>query len=143
MLPFSWAATAGSPGAAMLPYCFVPAAAATAAPAGACAGNSTLARSSSVIFSVGLSSVLAIVSFFCGSFRLWRSRLGLRQPWLWSLYWRRGFALRSVQHIWLQKHSTRFHGMFQYLLVAAYYRIHLPRQPFMADDKTQNNGGNV
>src|SRR5579859_3394011 len=63
MWPFSSVATAGpSAGAAMLPYCFAPAAAAIL-PAGACVGSSTAARSSSVIFSVGLSSLFAIVSF--------------------------------------------------------------------------------
>src|SRR6185312_13882079 len=65
MCPFSSGASAGpSAGAAMLPYCLAPAATAPMLPAEAAAGSSTLARSSSVIFSVGLSSVLAIISFF-------------------------------------------------------------------------------
>src|SRR5690349_22379011 len=79
MCPFSSVATAGpSADAAMLPYCFAPAAAAIA-PAGACAGSSTAARSSSVIFSVGLSSLFAIVSFGrVGLLLLWRRRRLLR-----------------------------------------------------------------
>src|SRR5689334_6250097 len=80
MWPFSSVTIAGpSAGAAMLPYCFAPAAAAAIAPAGACAGSSTAARSSSVIFSVGLSSLFAIVSFGrVGLLLLWRRRRLLR-----------------------------------------------------------------
>src|SRR5690349_19711917 len=79
MCPFSSVAAAGpSAGAAILPYCFAPAAAATF-PAGACVGSSTAARSSSVIFSVGLSSLFAIVSFGrVGLLLLWRGRSLLR-----------------------------------------------------------------
>src|SRR6185312_9916365 len=65
MCPFSSGASAGpSAGAAMLPYCLAPAATGAMFPAEPAAGSSTRARSSSVIFIAGLSSVLAIISFF-------------------------------------------------------------------------------
>src|SRR3954465_4943172 len=91
MLPFSSVTIAGpSAGAAMLPYCLVPAATGIMPPAGTAAGSSTLARSSRVIFSVGLSSLFAIVSF-C----LW------------------GFLLRSLQ--WLLRRA----GLVETICVAA------------------------
>src|SRR3954447_8245807 len=71
MLPFSSVTIAGpSAGAAMLPYCLVTAATGIMPPAGTAAGSSTLARSSKVIFSVGLSSLFAIVSFCLWGFLL-------------------------------------------------------------------------
>src|SRR6476661_7741087 len=99
MWPFSSVATAGpSAGAAMLPYCFAPAAAAIL-PAGICAGSSTAARSSSVIFSVGLSSVFAIVSFGrVGLLLLWRRRRLLRN-WRWR---DRPILFRGGGHVRLQ-----------------------------------------
>src|ERR1700761_4595307 len=80
MWPFSSVTSAGpSAGEAMLPYCLVPAATGAMLPAGVAAGSSTLAKSSSVIFRAGLSSVLAIVSFFilvfCWNFLLRRRGL--------------------------------------------------------------------
>src|ERR1700757_4612684 len=81
MLDFPSSATTGSVSVVeMLPYCRAPAGAAAAAACAACCGRLTLARSSSVILSAGLSSVLAIV-FLPGFCRL--LLLGLRR-WLWA-----------------------------------------------------------
>src|SRR3954467_7625410 len=101
MLPFSSATIAGpSAGAAILPYCLVPAARGAMFPAGAGEGSSTLARSSSVIFIAGLSSVLAIVSFFilvfCWNFLL-RGRGVIQAIQISGSEWRQNYHMLNIK----------------------------------------------
>src|SRR5258707_13476743 len=68
MLDFaSVPATGSAPAAAMVPYCLAPAATGVIPPLRLSLRTSTLARSSTVIFNVGLSSMFVIVSFLRGS----------------------------------------------------------------------------
>src|ERR1051326_1625845 len=142
MCPFSSVATAGpSAGVAMLPYCFAPAAAAAMLPAGICAGNSTRARSSSVIFSVCLSSLFAIVSF---------GRVGLL-----LLLWLRRILLGNLRrrnrpilfgwssNVRLQQNSTGLQWMIHYLLVSLDHGGELPTPEHVTRCQSKNNGSAV
>src|SRR5882724_10959854 len=115
MLPFSSVTATASPtGSAILPYCLAPAPA-LAPPAPCASGDTaTFARSSSVIFITGLSSVFAIASFS-------RRRFLLRLRLLRALHFRNARYARSHQRggVSLQYLRARLNWVFRYLLACS------------------------
>src|SRR5882724_12084009 len=139
MLPFSSVTATASPtGSAILPYCLDPAAA--VAPALPCASADTVifARSSSVIFITGLSSVFAIASFS-------RRRFLLRLRLLRALHFRNARYARSHQRggVSLQYLRARLNWVFRYLLASSQRRSQFVAKILMASDEAQGQYRNV